>query len=129
VDTLDDRQGLGGERQDMSAAISRIRHALDETGRLQSVEQTYKRNWPDSENLSEGSLIEHFVLRQVHEDSASRASHAWEPRAQLSVEASTRQPSCLVQQPHNRIRIIRAGRLHGDNYAVTPDRFLLLPQH
>jgi hypothetical protein len=63
ADTLDDRQGLSGERQDMSAAIIGIRHALNETGRLQSVEQTYERNWPDSENVSEGSLIERFVLR------------------------------------------------------------------
>ena len=30
MDTLDERQGLGGERQDMSAAIIRIRYALDE---------------------------------------------------------------------------------------------------
>ena len=37
MDTLDDRQGLGGERQDMSAAIIRIRYALDEAGRLQPV--------------------------------------------------------------------------------------------
>jgi hypothetical protein len=63
ADTLDDWRGLSGERQDMSAAIIGIRHALNETGRLQSVEQTYERNWPDSENVSEGSLIEHFVLR------------------------------------------------------------------
>jgi hypothetical protein len=63
ADTLDDWQCLSGERQDMSAAIIGIGHALNETGRLQSVEQTYERNWPDSENVSEGSLIEHFVLR------------------------------------------------------------------
>jgi hypothetical protein len=63
ADTLDDWQGLSGERQDMSAAIIGIRHALNETGHLQSVEQTYERNWPDSEDVSEGSLIEHFVLR------------------------------------------------------------------
>ena len=35
MDTLDDRQGLGGERQDMSAVIIRIRYALDEAARLQ----------------------------------------------------------------------------------------------
>jgi hypothetical protein len=113
ADTLDDWQGLSGERQDMSAAIIGIRHALNETGRLQSVEETYERNWPDSENLSKESLLDRFVLRQVDEDSASHPSHAWESRAQLSVVASTRQPSCLVQQPHNRSRIIRAGRLDG----------------
>ncbi len=47
----------------MSAAIIWIRHALDETGHLQSVEQTHERNWSDGENLREGGLIEHFVLR------------------------------------------------------------------
>ena len=56
MDTLDERQGLSGERQDMSAAIIRIRHALDEAGRLQPVEQANERNWPDVENLSEGGF-------------------------------------------------------------------------
>jgi len=112
----------------MSAAIIRIRDALDETGRLKPVEQTYERNGPNSENLSKGSLIGRFVPREMDEDSASRGSHAREPRAQLSVVAGTRQPSCLVQQPHNHIRIIRAWRLHGDDYAITLNRFLLLPQ-
>jgi hypothetical protein len=54
MDTLDDRQGLGGERQDVSTAIIRIRYALDEAARLQSVKQANERNWPDVENLSEG---------------------------------------------------------------------------
>ena len=78
MDTLDERQGLSGERQDMSAAIIRIRYALDEAGRLQSVEQANERNWPDVENLSEGRLIGPFVLRQLYEDSASSESHAWQ---------------------------------------------------
>jgi hypothetical protein len=34
MDTPDDRQGLGGQHQDMSAAIIRVRHALDEAGGL-----------------------------------------------------------------------------------------------
>ena len=49
MDTLDDRQGLGGERQDMSAAIIRISYALDEAACLQSVKQANERNWPDVE--------------------------------------------------------------------------------
>ena len=60
MDTLDDRQGLGGERQDMSAAIIRISYALDEAACLQSVKQANERNWPDVENLSEGGLIGPF---------------------------------------------------------------------
>jgi hypothetical protein len=46
MDTLDERQGLSGERQDMSAAIIRISYALDEAGRLQPIEQANERNWP-----------------------------------------------------------------------------------
>ena len=63
MDTVDDRQGLSGVREDMSAAIMRIRYALDEAGRLQPVKQANERNWPDVENLSEGGLIGPFVLR------------------------------------------------------------------
>jgi hypothetical protein len=97
MDTLDDRQRLGGERQDMSAAIIRIRYALDEAGRLQPVEQANERNWPDVENLSEGRLIGPFVLRQLYEDSASSESHAWELGAQRAVVATASQLGCLVQ--------------------------------
>jgi hypothetical protein len=78
ADTLDDRQGLSGERQDMSAAIIRIRYALDETACLQPVKQPDERNWPDVENSGEGGLIGPFVLRQLYENSASSESHAWE---------------------------------------------------
>ena len=78
MDTFDDRQGLSGERQDMSAAIIRIGYALDEAARLQPVKQANERNWPDVENLSEGGLIGPFVLRQLYEDSASSESHAWQ---------------------------------------------------
>jgi hypothetical protein len=113
MDTFDDRQGLSGERQDMSATIIRIRYALDEAGRLQPVKQANERNWPDVENLSEGGLVEPFVLRQLDQDSASSESHAWEVGAQRSVVATASQPSCLEQQPHNRIRIIRTGTILG----------------
>ena len=113
MDTLDDRQRLGGERQDMSAAIIRIRYALDEAARLQPVKQANERNWPDVENLSEGGLIGPFVLRQLYEDSASSESHAWEVGAQRAVVATASQPGCLEQQPHNRIRIIRTGIILG----------------
>jgi hypothetical protein len=108
MDTLDDRQGLGGERQDMSAAIIRIRYALDEAARLQSVKQANERNWPDVKNMSEGGLIGPFVLRQLYQDSASSESHAWEVGAQCAVVATASQPGCLEQQPHNHIWIIRA---------------------
>jgi hypothetical protein len=97
MDTLDDRQGLSGERQDMSSAIIRLRHALDEAGRLKPVKQANERNWPDVENLSEGGLIGPFVLGKVHEDSALSASHAWEVGAQRAVVATASQPGCLVQ--------------------------------
>jgi len=97
MDTLDDRQGLGGERQDMSAAIIRISYALDEAACLQSVKQANERNWPDVENLSEGGLIGPFVLRQLYEDSASSESHAWELGAQRAVVATASQLGCLVQ--------------------------------
>src|SRR5271163_2163130 len=110
MDTLDKRQGLSGERQGMSAAIIRIRYALDEAGRLQPVEQANERNWPDVENLSEGGLIGPFVLRQLYEDSASSESHAWELGAQCAVVETASQPGCIEQQPHNRIRIIRGAR-------------------
>jgi hypothetical protein len=97
MDALDNRQGLGGERQDMSAAIIRIRYALDEAARLQSVKQANERNWPDVENLSEGGLIGPFVLRQMYQDSASSESHAWEVGAQRAAAATASQPGCLVQ--------------------------------
>jgi hypothetical protein len=97
----------------MSSAIIRIRYALDEPGRLQSVKVANERNWPDVENLSEGGLVEPFVLRQLHEDSASSESHAWEVRAQRAVVATASQPGCLEQQPHNHIRIIRMGIILG----------------
>jgi len=97
MDTLDDRQGLGGERQDMSAAIIRIRYALNEAARLQPVKQANERNWPDVENLSEGGLIGPFVLRQLYENSASSESHAWELGAQRAVVATASQLGCLVQ--------------------------------
>ena len=113
VDTLDDRQGFGSERQDMSAAIIRIGYALDETGRLQPVKQANERNWPDVENLSEGGLVAPLVFRQLHEDSASSESHAWEVGAQRAVVTIASQPSCLEQQPHSHIRIIRAGIILG----------------
>jgi hypothetical protein len=113
LDTLDDRQGLSGQRQDMSAAIIRIRYALDEPGRLQSIKQANERNWPDVENLSEGSLVEPFVLRQLYEDTASSESHTWELGAQRAVVEIASQPGCIEQQPHNRIRIIRPGIILG----------------
>jgi hypothetical protein len=94
--------------QDMSAAIIRIRYALDEAARLQPVEQANERNWPDVENSSEGGLIGPFVLRQLYEDSASSESHVWEVGAQRPVVATASQPGCLEQQPHNHIWIIRA---------------------
>jgi hypothetical protein len=97
----------------MSSAIIRIRYALDESGRLQSVKVANERNWPDVENLSEGGLVEPFVLRQLHEDSASSESHAWEVRAQRAVVATASQSGCLEQQPHNHIRIIRVGIILG----------------
>ena len=108
VDTLDDRQGFGSERQDMSAAIIRIGYALDETGRLQPVQQANERNWPDVENLSEGGLVAPFMLRQLHEDSASSESHAWEVGAQRAGVTIASQPGCVEQQPHSHLRIIRA---------------------
>ena len=97
MDTLDDRQGFSGERQNMSAAIIRIRYALDEATRLQPVKQANERNWPDVENLSEGGLIGPFVLRQLYEHSASSESHAWELGAQRAVVAAASQLGCLVQ--------------------------------
>ena len=97
MDTLDDRQGLGGERQDMSAAIIRISYALDEAACLQSVKQANERNWPDVENLSEGGLIGPFMLRQLYENRASSKSHAWEVGAQRAVVATASQLGCLVQ--------------------------------
>jgi hypothetical protein len=97
MDTLDERQGLSGERQDMSAAIIRIRYALHEAGRLQAVKQANERNWPDVQNLSEGGLIGPFVLRQLYENSASSESHAWELGAQRAVVATASQLGCLVQ--------------------------------
>ena len=101
MDTLDDRQGLSGQRQDMSAAIVRVRHTLDQTSRLQSVEQANEGNWPDVENLRDSGLIEPFVVRQVDENSVSRASHTWKLGAQLPVTPTARQPGCLMQQADN----------------------------
>jgi hypothetical protein len=63
MDTLDDRQSLGGERQDMGATIIGIRRARDQAGRLQPVQQTNECNRPDVENMSECGLIDAFVLR------------------------------------------------------------------
>jgi hypothetical protein len=113
IDALDDRESLGGERQDTNAAIIGVRPAHDEAGRLQPVEQANERNWPDVENLSEGGLIGPFVLRQLYEDGASSESHAWEVGAQRAVVATASQSRCLKQQPHNHIRIIRAGIILG----------------
>jgi hypothetical protein len=113
MDTFDDRRGLSGERQDMSAAIIWIRYALDEAGRLQPVKQANERNWPDVDNSSEGGLVQPFVLRQLYEDSASSESHAWEVGAQRAVVAIASQPGCFEQHPHNHIRIIRAGIILG----------------
>ena len=97
MDTFDDREGFSGERQDMSAAIIRIRYALEEAARLQSVKQANERNWPDVENSSEGGLIGPFVLRQLYENSASSESHAWEVGAQRAVVATASQLGCLMQ--------------------------------
>jgi DNA-binding transcriptional LysR family regulator len=108
MDTLNERQGLSGERQDMSAAIIRIRYALDEAACLQSVKQANERNWPDAENSGEGGLIGPFVLRQLYENSASSECHARELGAQRAVVATASQPGCLEQQPHNHIWILRA---------------------
>src|SRR5258705_984007 len=96
----------------MSAAIIRVGHARDEAGRLQPVEQANERNRPDVENLSEGGLIDPFVLRELDEDSASCASHAWK-LAHLSIVTTAPQPSSLVQQPSDRIGIIRVGIILG----------------
>jgi hypothetical protein len=97
----------------MGAAIIRIRSALDEAARLQPVNQANERNWPDVENSSEGGLIGPFVLRQLHEDSASSESHAWEVGPQRTVVAIASQPGCFEQQPHNHIWIICAGIILG----------------
>ena len=48
----------GDEDRAIDRMFARLEPDVGET-----VEQTYERNWPDSENVSEGSLIEHFVLR------------------------------------------------------------------
>ena len=120
MDTVDDRQGLSGVREDMSAAIMRIRYALDEAGRLQPVKQANERNWPDVENLSEGGLVEPFVLRQLHKDGASSGGHAWEVGAQGAVVATASQPGCIEEQPHDHIRLIR-GVIRGDHpWPATP---------
>ena len=124
MDTLDDRQGLSGEREDMSAAIIRIRYALDEAGRLQPVKQANERNWPDVENSSGGGLVGPFVLRQLYENSASSESHAWEVGAQRTVVAIASQPGCFEQQPHNHIRIIRAGIILGTATPAARPRFV-----
>src|SRR5271156_2052340 len=108
MDTLDERQGLSGERQDMSAAIIRIRYALDEAAGLQPVKQANEGNWPDVENSSEGGLIGPFVLRQLYENSASSESYPGEVGAQRAVVATANQPGCLEQQPHSHTWIIRA---------------------
>jgi hypothetical protein len=113
MDTLDDRQSLSGEREDMSAAIIRIRYALDEAGRLQPVKQANECNWPDVENSSEVGLVEPFMLRELYEDSASSGCHAWEVGAQDAVVTTASQSSCLEQQLHNHIRTILTGIILG----------------
>src|SRR6266446_3442172 len=96
----------------MRAPVLRVRDARDEAGTLQPVEQANERNRPDVENLSEGGLIDAFVLRELDEDSASCASHPWK-LAHLSIVATAPQPSSLVQQPSDRIGIVGVGIILG----------------
>ena len=97
----------------MGATIIGIRHARDQAGRLQPVEQTNECNRPDVENLSECGLIDTFVLREANEDGTPRTSQSWNLGAQLPIVATAPQPSRLVQQPYNRVWIIRVGIILG----------------
>ena len=76
------------------------------------------------ENSSEGGLIGPFVLRQLCENSASSESHALEVGAQRTVVAIASQPGCFEQQPHNHIRIIRAGIILGTATPAARPRFV-----
>jgi hypothetical protein len=97
MDTLDDRQGLSGERQDMSAAIIRIRYALDEAGRLQPL---FSYSWrstkgpikPPSLKFSTSGQLRSFAC-----STASSESPAWELGVQRAVVATASQLGCLVQ--------------------------------
>jgi hypothetical protein len=95
VNVLDDRQRLGCERQDIPAAIPWIRHTHDKTGRLQLVKHTKERNRPDVENLSKTGATNSFRLREVGED--------------YTLVVTDLQLSCLVQKPHNYIRLLIVG--------------------
>ena len=98
MDALDDRQGLRGQRQHMTAAVIRIRQARHEAVVFQAVEQANQRDGPDVKDLSEGGLIEAFMLREVDDDGTSRAvmpgsrarsSRSWRPRAKRAVSCSS----------------------------------------
>jgi hypothetical protein len=116
VDALDDGESLGCQHQDMSAAIIGVRHAGDESRRLQPIEQASERTRPDVETLRESHLIEPYELREMDEDSASRARHAWELGSQFSIEETAPQPGGLLQQPHDCIGFIRIGIILRQQY-------------
>ena len=93
----------------MSPAIIGIRHARDEAGSFQPIDEADECARPDIESLREASLVEPREPREMDEDEASRARHAREPCVQLSIEEAAPQPASLLQQPHDRVGIIRIG--------------------
>lgn len=97
----------------MGAAIIGVRHPCDETCRLQPIEQADERHRRDVENLSEGGLIDAVVPREMKEDRASCASHAWEQGAHFPIIAPAPQPGRLMQQPCERTKIVRVGIIPG----------------
>jgi hypothetical protein len=97
----------------MSPAIIAIRHACDESGRFQPVEQASERTWPDVENLSEGRLIEPYELCELDEDGVSRPRHAWELGLQFSIVEPAPQPGSFYQELHDCIGLFRIEMIRG----------------
>src|SRR5258708_28327540 len=83
-----------------------VGHTDDKAGGLQPIEQASERHRPDVENLSERSLIDPFVLRQMRQDNASGAGHSGKLGTYLPIVTTAPRPSRLVQQPNNRVGII-----------------------
>jgi hypothetical protein len=96
VDARNDRQCLGGGRQQMRTPVMRIRHARDKSVRLQPIEQANKSDRRDVEAVSECGLVATPKLREMDEHGAPRAGHPGQPGAYRFVAASAPQPGDFV---------------------------------